>query len=705
MKVLLTGQLPPSVRYIGARLIRDGHRVSALGRVPDAQALQSAGIAVRAHADLRRLMEAARFGAVVFFAALRCDDPAEGGSPPGSLLDELSAVVRAARESGVGQLILVTDRRAFGSAQAGREDEEPASRTPAGILLRAAEENVNRCAEDGVRTLVIRVTNLYAPGDPDSFFSAAAAGARAGAELLLDGTPGTPCDFLHFDDLALFIGQAIDERMSGVAHLACGIPRTYGEIAALLRRHLPGLRVAYTQDASRRATLETGFARAQGWVPRHDFARELDELLQIPRRKRRFLPPGPAKKRLRRLAARALPWLELILLGAAAWRLHALSQVSATARFVDYWLLYIAVMGTLHGGGMGALAGLVASAAHIAFWAETERELIFFLYNVDNWLVPAGYLLSGALFGYVRDSQRERLDALKREKDGRDSELKLAKAMYTEANEDRSRLLEQVLRYRDSYGRIYRITCELDAMLPQQIFLSALGIVEEMMQCRSVAIYARSGDLPFARLAVSSREAEPLPRSLDLGRMPALRNALDRGELFANTDLKPGYPAFASPIRDGEEMLAMIALWDVPFDRQTLYYENLLNVVSGLVQSALRRAVRYFNLSGDMYLEDTRILTDRAFRMALDVYQAVRKRQSGDFLLARLRGAWPMSAEEIDRRTGGAIRSVDLIGRLSDGEYYALFPQATAEEMPLIDRRLAAEGLRLEDVSREMAHV
>ena len=185
MKVLLTGQLPPSVRYIGARLIRDGHRVSALGRVPDAQALQSAGIAVRAHADLRRLMEAARFGAVVFFAALRCDDPAEGGSPPGSLLDELSAVVRAARESGVGQLILVTDRRAFGSAQAGREDEEPASRTPAGILLRAAEENVNRCAEDGqcARSL-FALTNCTPRSDPDSFFSAAAAGAGAGAELL-----------------------------------------------------------------------------------------------------------------------------------------------------------------------------------------------------------------------------------------------------------------------------------------------------------------------------------------------------------------------------------------------------------------------------------------------------------------------------------------------------------------------------------------
>ena len=383
----------------------------------------------------------------------------------------------------------------------------------------------------------------------------------------------------------------------------------------------------------------------------------------------------------------------MILLGAAAWRLHALSQVSATARFVDYWLLYIAVMGTLHGGGMGALAGLVASAAHIAFWAETERELIFFLYNVDNWLVPAGYLLSGALFGYVRDSQRERLDALKREKDGRDSELKLAKAMYTEANEDRSRLLEQVLRYRDSYGRIYRITCELDAMLPQQIFLSALGIVEEMMQCRSVAIYARSGDLPFARLAVSSREAEPLPRSLDLGRMPALRNALDRGELFANTDLKPGYPAFASPIRDGEEMLAMIALWDVPFDRQTLYYENLLNVVSGLVQSALRRAVRYFNLSGDMYLEDTRILTDRAFRCAR-VYQAVRKRQSGDFLLARLRGAWPMSAEEIDRRTGGAIRSVDLIGAERRRVLRAV-PQRRRGDAAVAAAR--AEGLRLRD--------
>ena len=150
--------------------------------------------------------------------------------------------------------------------------------------------------------------------------------------------------------------------------------------------------------------------------------------------------------------------------------------------------------------------------------------------------------------------------------------------------------------------------------------------------------------------------------------------------------------------------MAAIFLWEVPFDRQTLYFENLFNVVAGLVQSAMVRALHYFNMSGDMYLEDTQILNDSAFRAALGVYQNMRKRRTGTYLLVRVKANEHLTLEEYDRRLARAKRSTDLAGRLSDGMYYVLFPQAEAENMSPISNRLQAQGLSCEVVSQEVAY-
>jgi UDP-glucose 4-epimerase len=277
--------------------------------------------------------------------------------------------------------------------------------------------------------------------------------------------------------------------------------------------------------------------------------------------------------------------------------------------------------------------------------------------------------------------------------------------MYDQAHEDRNKLLEQVMRYRDSYGRIYQITRELDTLQPEQVFLSTLNVVEDTLQNQSVAIYARKGNLPFARLVVHSRSMQNLPRSLDMEKLPKLRDSLNQGKLFVNKSLEPGYPAFAAPVSDEKEPLAAIMLWDVPFDKQTLYFENLFNVVAGLVQSAMVRALKYFNLSGDVYLVNTRILADHAFLSALGVYQNMRKQRSGRFLLVRLHGDADLSIEEYDRRIGQAIRSTDLAGRLADGAYYVLFPQAGTENLPQISARFATQGIQCEVVPQEGTYV
>lgn len=106
------------------------------------------------------------------------------------------------------------------------------------------------------------------------------------------------------------------------------------------------------------------------------------------------------------------------------------------------------------------------------------------------------------------------------------------------------------------------------------------------MQNRSVAIYACGGTSPFIRLVVHSRSMKKLPRSLNLEDLSDMAQCLREGRVFANKALLSGCPAYAAPVMHEGRLYAILMLWEVPFEKQTQYLENLLSVVAGLVQSA-----------------------------------------------------------------------------------------------------------------------
>ena len=266
--------------------------------------------------------------------------------------------------------------------------------------------------------------------------------------------------------------------------------------------------------------------------------------------------------------------------------------------------------------------------------------------------------------------------------------------MYQQVDADRNLLQEQVVRFRDSYGRIYAITQELDTLQPEQVFLSTLNVLEDVMQNQSVALYSCSSDSSFARLVVQSRALSDLPKSMDLKKYPLLTAMFSKGEVFANTKLEPGYPAFCAPIMQDKKAIAIIALWDVPFEQQTLYRQNLFSVVSGLVQSAMVRALHYFGSAQNMYIPNTHILTDKAFRSTLSVYSQMRKKKTAAYLLLTVQSVDNIvSIEEYDRRIGRATRSTDIAGRLDNGQLYVLLHQATLDNMPQIEKRFHDAGL------------
>jgi hypothetical protein len=106
------------------------------------------------------------------------------------------------------------------------------------------------------------------------------------------------------------------------------------------------------------------------------------------------------------------------------------------------------------------------------------------------------------------------------------------------------------------------------------------------------------------------------------------------------------------------------------------------------------RALHYFDSAQDMYIENTHILTDKAFRSTLSVYSQMRKKRAAHYLLLSVNSVDPIaSIEEYDRRIGRATRRTDIAGRLNNGRLYVLLPQASLDNMPQIEKRFLASGL------------
>ncbi len=701
MKLLLTGLLPYSIWSIAERLARGGHQVTVIGQAQEA-GRRIPGVSHvkmnRSGKEPRQFVAAMGFDAILFFFAFQCEDRKEYGSAQGAQMDYLFDILRSSGKDSVPYLVLITDQRVFGNGQQAREDETPIPDSTTGVMIRAAESCVLCGAPEGVKTLIVRTTSLYEEGDPASFFSGAAGCARRGEELVLYGSEDTPCDFLHAEDLGVFLDYAVSRGMEGIAHAAQGSGATYGTAVREMRRFLPGLSVVYIPEQRCQSPLRGTAASGLGWVPRHDWRQELEELCAPPREEK----PKPVSQRGDRLKKHVVRWAEVALFFLAAAWLTGLGEKNAILTAVDYMLLYVIVMGFAHGRAAGGAAALLACVWYGVSFARKGNEPSDLLFNTDHWLPMSVYLLAGTLFGYVQDRQRARQKLLAEEREEILHERDFMEGMVQRTYEDRNQLKEQIYHYRDSYGRIYQITKELDTLQPVQVFLSTLHVLETTLSSQNVAIYEAKTGSSYLRLVVRSREMRQLPKSLNLNDYGPLREALSEGRMFANHSLLNGYPAYALPVMSGDEMLAVLMLWNVSFEQQSIYMENLLRVVAGLVQSALTRAIQYHEQISDLYYDNTHILTPEALRAALGVYQAIRQRRTGEHILVRLHPDREMSMEVFDRVLGKLVRSTDLVGCM-EGEYYVLFPQASSDSFPALAARFGNYGIRCELVAEDMS--
>ena len=365
------------------------------------------------------------------------------------------------------------------------------------------------------------------------------------------------------------------------------------------------------------------------------------------------------------------------------------SQNTVTA-FIDVRLLYAVLIGSTHGMFFGWIAGLIAYISYAVTYIIGGGQAWDLLLNLDNWLPFELYLLAGALTGYLKTTHDDKQRELLEEKRRVEKELHYIQDVHQHTCDMRDMLLEQVVKSRDSYGKIYSMVDELNSVYPDEILFHALHIYEDVLSNSTVSIYALESDARFLRKLVESEASVSEDNSMDLDEYPDLKEYIEGEKLYVNKEFKEGYPAFCltMPYEDSEKFV--IVLWKAEPHQYTKYYENLLVIVSRLTCMALAKAIEFSELP-ERYVGNTLFLNQEEFLHSWQTRKQMKNEKVGSYVIFRFSSSLP--DDVLSERFGQVVRSLDIAGKMNDGRRYILMMQATEKDIDIILSRLESAGV------------
>lgn len=634
----------------------------------------------------------------------------------GQIVDELVAILEQIKEKKKIWFILLSSTEIASDGV----QENPENATSLTILNRSLIQSCEQYVQYyqnnfGLNTSIVRVPFVYGSHENFSLLYKTLEECIHNQKVVGLLNKDILCDFLHAEDIADFIQRLLSEKYHQdyrFFQLGSSSPITFEELTKSIIKNLPKTKFSFPVNSTcATKPIQDDLAKAElNWAPMHVLTDDLPSLVNdlqktSTQRKTCFNTIQST------FSARPmlLKWLELILGGAVMQGLVYLTGTFLQFKYIDFRLLYVILIGSAYGIRFGLMAALIAGASNLYSWYQLGLDWELLIYHVENWLPFALYLIAGSVTGYLWDKKENETNFANKQRALTQEKYAFLYNIYEDTRKTKNQLREQLIGYRDSYGRIYTITRELDSLNSNDVFLKAVNIIEDVMENETVAIYSLDSSTRFARLEVcSTTQVESTPKSINLADFPEAFNKIKSGEMFINTALLPTYPSLIAPIIKDQQPLGMIFIWKRTFEQHSMYYENLFKVLSGLIESSLVRAVlfREANLS-KWYLPSTRILDANVFKDTLKIKIEMQNRNITRFQLISI-DKGDTSWEDFSSVLEKGIRTTDYAGLLneSDSICYVILSQAEESSIDMIIERLANLGIKCKIVeSNSIAYV
>ena len=400
------------------------------------------------------------------------------------------------------------------------------------------------------------------------------------------------------------------------------------------------------------------------------------------------------KNQLINLFRKAIPFIECIIIFLPTFFLsHGFIKNQYIAN-INFYLLYVLLFAIVYGRQQAIFASLLSVIGHILSLLLNPSNSSFYI-DEFIYIKIAQIFVVGLSVGHLKDKYIEKDKEMYEEIDFLKERLNDIMAINTSNRKIKDYYTDKIISSRESIGRIYDITSKINKADKGEVLFVALDVLKEIMETDQVSIYLVS-NMMFCRLAsASSPRAASLGKSFSMDEYHMIFDELRLGQVYVNRTLDDKFPMMASALFDDENnMRIVILLWNLPYERMTLYNTNLLTVVGALVYSAFVRDANYMDaLAYRRYIPETTILQEDAFKEMIDIYKRAGEKGYSESCLLYI-DKESMSIKEINDKIRPMLRETDYIGIMSDKSLAVLLTNTNDNESIHVRERLGKANIK-----------
>lgn len=372
----------------------------------------------------------------------------------------------------------------------------------------------------------------------------------------------------------------------------------------------------------------------------------------------------------------------------------------------DFIMLMIVIVAITLGGVQPVLA-VVLSGVYM-FWLHARDGLPFLDTMLDITVVLRilNLLIVGTICGYARDHMREVMHEKNLEVGDLNNELVTIYRINAANTQIKKMLDEKLAGYDDSLAKMFLITDRLNALNPEKVFFEAVETVSDVMQCYDVSIYGvTGGDFKMCRLIARTPSSDRTYKiSIPLNDLGEMKEVITRDEIFANRGMTADLPMMAAPVFYELELVSIVMLWDVPFEKLSLYHVNRFMTLSRLIGSSLGRAYAYTADIRDLaYVPGTEILTYDAFMDKIKIFNEALEKDAAQYMtiiVSPAKARKLISIAELSASLRPLLRANDYIGEVKENPdaVYVLLSNTDKDSLGFVLERLSGVGLTGQEV-------
>ena len=556
----------------------------------------------------------------------------------------------------------------------------------------------------GLKTIVLRAPYIASDENSTNFLGRIFGQMLHGGKLVFPYCPENKVDFLSDSDLIELLLDVSEEGTDQTAtySVTSGYHYTWRDLEEEICRLLPEAEVEYAQGLNLVSiqSYSIELKRSYGFIPMDNVLDAFEDSFLRYREKARS---GSWLKNLLRRAGKALAtklagYIELILFFLLSEFLVDKTQANVYFRYVDVRLFYIIIMGTTYGTTMGLLAGALTGIALFLQFGELGINGTMLFYNLENWLPFVIYLMAGSITGYISKVRRQETAFLRKEHELLREKYLFLNDVYHGAIRNKGEYKRQILGYKDSFGVIFQAVQRLDSVLPQEIFMNGIQIMEDILKNHSIAIYTLDDWQRYGRLAASSGEIlGRLAKSIEIATFEPVYSTVQRGDVWKNAQLLKDMPMYAYGICKQDKVELMIFVYDASPEQLGLYYLNLFSILCNLIRLSFVRALEYQRaIEQEKYFPDTMVVIPAYFAELQRAQKQLMEAGLASYELIRFESR---DKAYISDSLRGMIRNSDIIGADDDGALFLILTQINRKSVRIVEERLEQKGLKFEVVS------